>query len=351
MKKKFYTKINNNFNSAFREKVINANSIVITSHLSPDDDSISSTLLIYFYLTKYLRIASGNIKLIITGEKSERWEHFNGFDKIKFVDDLGKHLEEVEVLIMLDGSGWKRFIKSDKPRGFKGYTICIDHHPNPANKFDLHLLAENYVSTAEIIYKLFLKEERIDKDLAEIIFLGVWGDTGGLRFVNSNETSAFETIKRVVEIGNINIQTLTSKYMKIDFRLFNIISKLMSNTKIMNIKGWPPFQVASIDKDFINKGKYHENEVTEGYHIYIDRYVRMLKGADWGFVSVPKKDGYCYFSFRSLPGSVNVRLLAEDFAGGGGHDRASGAKLEEQDVTKSLKSLYSWMSKNKPTLS
>lgn len=350
MKKRFYTNLNKNFVKLFDEKVKDASSVVITSHMSPDDDSISSILSIYFYLTEYLNLKKSKVKLMITGEKVNRWEYFKGFENIEFVENLGDNLRDVDVLIMLDGSSWKRFIRGAEPNEFDGFTICIDHHPNPGNKFDLHMLIVDYVSTAEIIYKLFLEDKKIDKGLAETIFLGVWGDTGGLRFVKPEETSAFDTIRRLVDIGKIDIQILTSKYQKIDFNIFSILSELMTNTEIKEIKDWPPVQYSYLDRNFIKKGKLTESVVSDGYHLYVDTYVRMIKGADWGFATVPKKEGFCYFSFRSLPESVNVRKIAEEF-GGGGHDRAAATKMEVSDTDEAIKKVFDWMKSNKPIIS
>src|SRR3989344_3412753 len=135
MKKKFYDRFDDEFVEEFKDLVKKNKSIVIVSHKSPDDDSISSVLGIYVYLTEFLKIDEAKIRKI---------------------------------------------------NSFKGTTICIDHHPRPENKFDLHMVVTPCSSCAEMIYRLFFEKERLlNKETCEILLLGMIGDTGVFKFVDS----------------------------------------------------------------------------------------------------------------------------------------------------------------------
>lgn len=346
--KKLYTTVNQTFVKTFNQKVKSAHNIVVTAHISPDDDAISSVLSVYSYLTKYKNISQDKVRMIITGKPANRWSYFENFEKIQFVDDLANELENVDLLIMLDGSGLYRFSKLDTIREFKGYTICIDHHPNPEDKHDLHLLATNYTACAEILYLLFFKNIPFDKQTAEILFLGIWGDTGGMRFVRPDEKDAFPIVGNLVNKYELNIQTLTAQYQKIDMNIFSIISALMKNTSMNSVKGWPKFQWSYLEPKYLKKG-YTDNQYKTGYHAYMDQYLRMVDDADWGFVIIPKENGVCSISFRSLPGSVNVRKIAEKL-NGGGHDRAAGGEIKVKSPLKAYELLTDYMKKNKPVL-
>lgn len=346
--KKFYTKIGKSFISQTESEIKNAKNIVITSHISPDDDAISSVLSMYIYVTKYLKVDPKQVRIMFTGKENTRWSYFEKFDRIVFVEDIADHLEKVDLLIMLDGSGWYRFSKKSSISEFSGKTICIDHHPNPEDKHDLHLLVVKYVSCAEIIYKAFLEKEKIDPRTAEVIFLGIWGDTGGLKFIRPDEVGAFTTIQKLISIGNINIQTLTSQYQKINLKTFRLISALMKNTEIVEVKGWPAFQWSYLEPKFLKYG-YTDSEYKVGYSVYLDQYMRMIAGADWGFVIIPKETKECGISLRSLPESVNVRVLAEQF-NGGGHDRAAGGSVKERNPRKVYEMLLAYMRTTEPVL-
>lgn len=272
--KKFFEKPNKQFKELFDQRVKTSKSIVITSHLSPDDDAISSVLSLYAYLTEFLKIKSSSVRMIITGKENPRWGYFENYEKIQYKEDLTDEMKGVDTLIMVDGSGWYRFTnKEDELKTFSCYTICIDHHPNPEDKHNLHLLDANFVSCAEIIYKLFFEDEKIGSRLAENIFLGIWGDTGGLRFVRPDNTSAFETIRAVVDAGNINIQTLESKYMKYDFGVFKIISALMEKTTIESVDGWPPAQVSYLPRSFSFGITTKPQSAPSNILMYCERYI------------------------------------------------------------------------------
>jgi len=334
----------------FNDRVKEANSIVITSHKSPDDDSVSSCLLVFHYLTKTLKLNQKNVDLVFTGEKNSRWDYFKNYGKVKYVDDLKNYIKNADVIIMLDGSGWHRFSNDIAISNYKGFTICIDHHPNPEDKHDLHLVSTDYVSCAEIVYKLLLEEEKLDTNLAETVFLGIWGDTGGMKYIKPENTSAFVTIKKLIDEGDINIQLLESKYMKISMRVFQLVSELVKNTKIKKIKDWPNTQYSYLESDMIDLG-YDETEISDAYHLYVDQFMRILKDVDWGFVVTPNANLTSRVSARSLPGSVNVRLIFEKMNIGGGHDRAAGGGMNQSDVIKAIDEIFAWMKSNKPEMS
>lgn len=83
-------------------------SIILTSHKHPDDDSISSILAAYYYLTKKLHLSDNKIKIIYTGEKSDRWAYFKNYDKVQFTKDLVLSLKGGETLVILDADRRKR---------------------------------------------------------------------------------------------------------------------------------------------------------------------------------------------------------------------------------------------------
>ncbi len=346
--KKFYTTINNSFIKEFDKQTTSAKDIVITAHISPDDDAISSVLSVYAYLTKHRKVSSSKVRMIFTGKETDRWKYFKNFEKVEFVDDLANELVSTDLLIALDGSGWYRFSKKESIRQFEGYTICIDHHPNPEDKHDLHLVATNYTACAEILYLLFFKNLNFDKDTAETLFLGIWGDTGGMRFVRPDEEDAFPIVGNLINKFGINIQTLTAQYQKIDMNIFSLITALMKNTEIKKVEGWPAFQWSYLEPKYLKKG-YTDNQYKTGYHMYMDQYLRMIEGADWGFVVIPKEGGVCGISFRSLPQSVNVRKIAEAI-NGGGHDRAAGGEIKVRNPKKAFELLLDYLKHNKPVI-
>jgi len=351
-----YDKINDQFKQEFFKLTDAAEKIVITSHISPDDDSIASVLAMYRLLSD--RYLDKSVRMIYTGESVKRYGYFQSFDRIEFVDDVADHFKDVDLLIGLDGSQYSRFTEnSTRLEKSTDRTICIDHHSSPIDEFDLSLVDAQAPATAFIIYQLFYKDSNVDKSLAETLLLGILGDTGNFAYLKPHQIETLLTAKRLIEAGQVEIQEFQSKYRTISRRVFDLIREFIKNTKYYQVEGWPDFQASQVTRDVIQPEEYSDNEISEANHIYMAHYLRVIEGCRWGFVITPKSDGTCGISLRSLPGSVNVRGLVERMGIGGGHDRAAGGTFEvkeddkPREVKECLEEVLSWMKKNEPVFS
>lgn len=347
----YQNKISNDFKDKFDTQLKLAKSVVITSHFSPDDDSIASVLSVYYYLINYLKINTSKLKIIYTGEKNEKWMTLANFDKINFVDDIFNHIDSSGTLIMLDGGAYKRFSRKEEMQNFAGKTICLDHHPVPGNQFDLQLVAKQYTSTSEIIYRLLFESEKITKEICEILLLGIVGDTGSFRFINNSSAGVLSIAERLIVNGEINVDSFIGKFEKINKNSYQILIELMKNSKIKRIKNWPDFVYSYISMDKCLKSKYTDNEVSEGSSCFT-RYLRAVSGVEWGMIITPRFHDMTHsVSFRSSPGSVVTREIGEKMGIGGGHDRASGGKIITKDTKTAIKTILDWMKDNKPSFS
>ena len=225
------------FADEFFKSVSDAKNIVITSHTSPDDDSVGSVLVIYWTIKN--KYPKKNVEAIYTGERENRYKKFEGYDKIKFVPDLADNMNGVDLLIMLDGGGFGRFSNQpEKLRKFAGKTICIDHHSSPPDGFDLFMLCPQLLSSCQIIYESFYKTADIPKPIAEALLLGLLGDTGNFSYLGPSDLGAFDMGKRLIDILQIQVQEFVARYSLISPRIFKLISELIVNTKLEKIEGW-----------------------------------------------------------------------------------------------------------------
>jgi phosphoesterase RecJ-like protein len=350
MDNKFYSEPNDEFVSQFKSKTLDAKSIVIASHIAPDEDSISSVLATHYYLTEVLKIDRNKVRILYTWEKVDNWNYFKRFSEIEFVDDIYKHIEGDDLVIFTDGSGWKRFSRIDDVRTLQNYVMCIDHHPTPEDKFNLHLVGTQYSSTAEIIYKLFFENEKLDKEICEIILMGILGDTGNFRFVKPDQAGVFIVAERLVREGKIIVESLQSKYQSISIPVYKTLQELMKNSRIEKVNNWPEFLVAYVTPEFIKENNLTDAQLSQSSGIFTP-YLKGLKGIEWGVVVTPRlEDGSCKLSFRSIPNSVSVRDLAERMKIGGGHDRAAGAAIRRLKPEEAINILKDWMSANEPVI-
>lgn len=302
-----------------------AKKIIITAHKSPDEDAVCSMLAVYSYLRK---VHPGpKRRMIISGEVSSRWDYLPFFDKIEWVKDLADHLGGAELVIFLDGFERERFSSQpDKIDLSKFKSICIDHHPEPKENFTLDLSRSGATSVCEIIAEiLFDDDQLLNQKIIEILLVGILADSGGLRYINQQNSVVLPIVKRLIDLGKIELQNLRQKMEVISEPEFELIKILMTNTTNVKFKKIPGLTCSFLPKSCL-KG-YPQEAIKNARHRYMDMIFRYIEGYPWGFLVYPDADDSKKFhvGFRALPGAPNVRLLANRL-GGGGHDQAAGGK-------------------------
>lgn len=339
------------FKETFWKLVSESEHILVTSHISPDEDSFSSVLVMYALLQE--KMPGKHVRIAYTGEAVPRFSSFLNFDKIEFVDDVANLVSEVDLLIMLDGGEYHRFSKMPEQLQTAKKTIAIDHHASAPGTFSASLIDTNMTSTSELLYRLFASDMNISKEIAETFLLGMLGDTGNFAFVKPAQGEIFTIAQKLLQTADTSIEILQSRYRAMSQREFALIQLFMKNTSYTEIPNWPAVQYSFITEDEVKAGAYSEVEISAGSAMYIGKYLRSVSGYPWGFVATPKDEG-CKFSFRSMPGSVNVRDMVERIGIGGGHDRAAGAAFKKTDVPVSveqgIQNMFDWMKANKPEL-
>lgn len=330
-----------------------AQSILITSHQNPDDDSIGSVLSTYYVLKD--KYPNKNIVVQYSSPINNRWQTFKNFDLIQSNQEIAEIADNFNLIIFLDGSQYGRFSnQADKISQTTAKKVCIDHHSGHVDNFDLSWVNPTSSSTAELIYFIFAQElPSIPVELAEDLFLGIMGDTGFLTFIGPHQTYIYPIVARLVKEGSIQVDTFRARIRTFPARVFPLIQKLAKNTKIYSVKGWPDVIATFINSDFTSQDSYNYLEISEGVHVFGGDFSTSLTEAPWGFITYPEKDGIGV-SMRSRPNSPNVRLILEGMGIGGGHNRAAGGtfknfsgKLTSQ---KCLEQILFWMRKHKPEI-
>ena len=318
----------------FDSLVTEAKSIIIMSHTNPDDDSISSSLAVYYYLTEVLNLTKP-IRIVYTGDSKydKRYSYFKNYNLIQFVENSPDNIKPADLVIVLDTNDFLRVTDKNESRNvsdFDNKFIIIDHHKTHTDCENFELCIKDLMSsTAEVIYKLLWRnyKENINKDIAEILLLGIIGDTGQFKYVANTHMykDTLQVTDELIKYGDIYLEELISKYDKTDIAELQVFSILARNLKIENIKGLPPFAYTYVENEEL-KG-FVNTQILGGINSF-KNVIKSIYGADWGFMVRPKPAGGYAVSFRAIPNSINVREIAEHF-GGGGHDLASGADLPE----------------------
>ena len=342
------------FRKGFFDILDTTQNIVITAHYSPDDDSIGSVLSLYTILVA--KYENKNIRIVYTGTPVDRYKIFKNFDKIEFVPDVADFLQDTETLICCDASQYQRFtMYPEKLKEIKN-TLTFDHHASVPDEFTHALVVPEYSSNSELIYKALDGYYTLDKDLAELFLLGILGDTGNLAYIDPKQSQVFDVVKHLIEVGEIKIDAFRARYGGIPKNIISLLQEYAKNTTFVDIPEWPSVQYSFVSREFFEKNFFSDEDVSAASHIYLGQYLPRVQGQSWGFVFSPRTDGGVRMSLRSLPGSVNVRLLSEALGLGSGHNRASGANFKSIDgtpiqVEDCIEKVLDYMKNNKPVLS
>jgi nanoRNase/pAp phosphatase (c-di-AMP/oligoRNAs hydrolase) len=343
---------NPDFRKAFFAFVEASEHVVITAHMSPDDDSIASVLSVYTMLS--MLYPEKHVRIVYTGIPSERHAIFPNFEKIEFVDDLSLHVDGADMLIILDVN---RFVRvTSTPDALRALnikrTVAIDHHGTEPEHFSLSMVVPTCTSNAELIYRSLNAESMLNKELAELFLLGILGDTGNFAYVPPEQMDVLVIAKKLIEMVGMPIDAFRSRYGGIPKRIVPLLQMLVHHMHYESIPGWPDVQVTHVDRNSMIDGNYTDEDMSAASHIYMGQYVPKIQGYGWGLVATPRADGSIRVSGRSIKGSVNVRELFERMNIGGGHDRASGALIKKEgasmDGKEGLDMVLSWMKEHKP---
>lgn len=296
----------------------NASTIGISGHIRPDGDCAGSTMALYLYLRKIcadstVRIFLENrpdnmkdLKYLNEVDTDYSWE--GGFDVFFALDCAKDRLGKAE-----------KFFENSK------ITVNIDHHvSNREGCAQYNHVEPSASSTSELIYELIKQdendlsyEERMDRDIAIALYLGIIHDTGVFQYSNTTPrtlTDAAELIKfdfnfpRMIEESFYQKTYVQSQIMgqaileSIVFMDGRCVVSCISR-KLMKF-----YQVVPSDLD----GIVNQLRNIKGIHCAIFMY---------------ETDSMEYKVSMRSDELVDVSRIASYF-GGGGHMRAAGCTMQ-----------------------
>jgi len=150
----------------------NVSSVGITGHIRPDGDCVGSTLGLYNYITEYYPKLEVDLYL---GDFSESFSFLKNSDKI--IHEYEGCNKEYDVFFTLDCGDLKRIGEADGMFIAAKKTVCIDHHVSNQSFADENYIMPDASSTCELVYQM-LDSDKITKEVAECLYLGIVHDTG-----------------------------------------------------------------------------------------------------------------------------------------------------------------------------
>lgn len=296
-----------------------AQSIVITSHKSPDGDSIGSSLALFHLFKKWNK----PVRMVHPDPAPTFLHWIEGQEEIIDFERSAEKAKELlagaDLILCLDYNDPSRVGDIMQPFlvASTATKVMIDHHLHPADFCQQVISDPSASSTCELIYR-WIKEIGYLDDLDDVsgaaIYLGIMTDTGSFRFPS---VSAFtheaigDLIRRGVKHFLVHEAVYdTNTVDRIKLRGYTLSEKLVCMNEIH-------VGYASLSEEELNRFHYQKGD-TEG----LVNQILGIQGMKMAVLFV-EKDGKVKISFRSK-GDYYVNELAKAHFDGGGHAYASG---------------------------
>lgn len=285
---------------------------LVVSHVQPDGDAISSTVIMDWLLRKLGKTTT----LINEGAVPVRLAFLRAAGE---VIDYGQAppARTFTRIVSVDCADFYRIGLVQNLFGADYTLLNVDHHPTNDGFGTVNLMRFDAAATAEILFDL-IEEAGIplDVDVATAIYTGILTDTGGFRYSN--------TSPHVMHIASRLLAAGVSGYQLAD----RLLEKMTRPQLSLLQRGLSRLQFSEdgqIGWLYIEPGDMQETgalpEDLEG----LVNYPRNIDGVEVGILFKVTMNGEVKVSLRSA-GKADVSAVAQSF-GGGGHVRAAGCRI------------------------
>jgi phosphoesterase RecJ-like protein len=298
--------------NTLRYIIKHATKFLLFAHNRPDADTSGSNLALQAHL-----IEKGKLADIACFDPYPDYLKSISPGYFQYPDHLD--LNSYDAVIACDSV--ERGFEKIKDRFNKGQVIALlDHHPDIAIKGDVNIIDPQYSSVCEIVYDyLKFSREKITRDIATYLLLGISADTGSFQHAN--------TTSRVMEIA--------SDLLRKGANLKKIIEATFTNKKISTLKLWgKAFERARIDSKsgmistVLTKKDMGELNSTAEDLGQVASILNTVPGTKFALILTERENGIIKGSLRSEEyKGIDVSAIAKKF-GGGGHKLASGFEIK-----------------------
>lgn len=295
-----------------------AKTIGISGHNRPDGDCVGATTALYMYLKKVAKEAAIVLAL---EQPSDSLQVIPG---VEYIDDNFAEREPFDVFFAVDCNEERLGDALPYYRQAK-VKVNIDHHiSNQGGYADYEYIVPDASSASELIYDLILadrnglsEEEKIDKDIALSIYMGIIHDTGVFQYSNTSPKT-LEIAAKLITYGFDFPKLIEESF----YRKSYAQNKLMAKT----ILGSELYLNGRCIVGVVTKADMDEFEVRRKELEGIVNQLRNTKGVDCAVFLSETEEGEYKASLRCNE-KLDVSKIAQVF-GGGGHVRASGCTLK-----------------------
>lgn len=301
------------------EIIENSQNILLTSHISPDGDSITSMLALYYILTSLGK----NCKMIIDDEVPYLYDFLENYKYIKRYSPSMPKKYKFDLAIVIDCGDYSRVEGVRNLIKNKTFVLNIDHHLANPRFGDYNYIDWRSSSTSEIIFYMAKKMNfNITPPLAEMIFVGMLTDTGSFRYSNTT-ANTFKVAAELMKLGANNAYLSTMIYERNRLEKFKLLEVIFRRMRFYFDNKLVVSYLSHKDMDNVAARKGDMEGLID--------FLRSIDTVRVAAILLELDNGITKVSLRSK-GEINVMLIAKQF-GGGGHKNAAGCKINARYKT------------------
>jgi len=284
--------------------------VAVAGHIRPDGDCAGSALATYNYIKTYYPQIQVRLYLEPIPNK---------FKFLKRSEEIIHSCEKdfaYDLFIAQDCGDCGRLGEAAKYFQTAKKTVCIDHHISNENFADENYIFPQASSTSELIFGL-LPKNRITKEIAECIYLGIVHDTGVFQYTCTS-AKTMEIAGELMEMGIDYTKIVDETFYTKTFEQNKILGQALLNAGLY-LDGKVIVSVITLEemRQFHALPKHLDGIVNQ---------LRVTKGVEVAVFLYENEDG-TYKASTRCNGDVDLVQIAVTF-GGGGHKKAAGFSIQ-----------------------
>jgi phosphoesterase RecJ-like protein len=287
------------------------NRFAIFSHVDPDGDALGSAL----GLSALLEAMGKRTEVFVPGPIPRIYRFLPGAPDIH--TQAQARSIEGDAMIVLDATSLSRIGPFEELISREACLVNIDHHSDNTRFGDMHWVEPEACATALLIVELAREGGfEIPRSAAACLYVGILTDTGRFTFSNTG-ARALETAAKLVDLGADPHELATKVYARASAASTLLLGRVLATLELHE-EG----RIACLHATngmMLETGTLPED--ADGF----STFARSIEGVKVGIFFREAPDGAIKVSFRSNEG-VEIDGVAGQF-GGGGHPRASGARV------------------------
>ena len=284
--------------------------IALGGHVRPDGDCIGSVMGLYLYLKQEYPHIQTDVYL----EKiPETFRLIKGTDEVR--SEVNNNETPYDLFICIDCADPMRLGFSSSVFENAKETVCIDHHISNESFADLNYIVPDASSTSELVVTL-LDEEKISKESAEALYMGIAHDTGVFRY-SCTSPETMENAAKLMRKGINGNAIIEQTFYEKTYVQNQILGRALLESMLIMDRQCVVSVIRKSSMEFFHA----EPSDLEG----VVSILRQTKGVEVAIFLHELEPQKYKVSLRSKQ-YIDVSVIAKHF-GGGGHIRAAGVTM------------------------